>query len=358
MPPLPPLTTGTLVRSVGIATAVARVARGARRKRPLQPGGPASPADVTVLVPARDEEGRIGPCLESLAGEGAPVIVVDDGSTDGTAELARRAGATVVDAGPLPEGWAGKAHALHVGLERVDTPVVVAVDADCRVHPGFVSAMVDALRGHALVSAGARVDEPDAGGRAVHASMLTTLLYRLGPPGVPAHGAARVMANGQAMALDRAAVLSHGGFAPVAGNLLEDLALARHLAGLGESVAFLDGTAIVDVVGYGAGLETLRGWGRSLSLAEVTSRPWLAADLTVLWVAMGLPVLRVLRRRADALDVVALALRAGAAVATAGAFRRRGPALALAPLADPVVVAWLTASAVRPSRRWRGRDYR
>ena len=323
----------------------------------MRPGGPASPAEVTVVVPARNEETRIGPCLESLMAEGVPTLVVDDGSTDRTADLARRAGATVIDAGPLPAGWAGKAHALQVGLAHATTPVVIAVDADCRVRPGFVSAMVDALRGHVLVSAGARVDAPDPSGRAVHASMLTTLLYRLGPPGVSTGRGERAMANGQAMAFDRGAVLGHGGFGPVAGNLLEDLALVRHLAHEGAPVAFLDGTAIVDVEGYGDALATLRGWGRSLALAEVTSTPWLVADLAVLWTAMAPPPLRVLRRRADALDVAALVLRAGAAVATAGAFRRRGPAMAVAPLADPVVVAWLTVTAVRPTRRWRGRDY-
>ncbi len=64
--------------------------------------------------------------------------MVDDGSTDGTRAVAEDAGAEVIDAGPLPDGWAGKAHALQVGLEAATTAVVVAVDADTRAGAGFV----------------------------------------------------------------------------------------------------------------------------------------------------------------------------------------------------------------------------
>ena len=208
----------------------------------------------------------------------------------------------MVDAGPLPTGWAGKARALQIGLETAATPIVVSVDADCRATPGFVAAMAEALAGHALVTAGARVHSPDLGERLVHASMLATLVYRLGPPGVRAPRAHRTLANGQCMVFDRHAVLEAGGFTPVAGNLVEDIALARHLAGRGLPVAFLDATGILEVEGYGSALGTLRGWGRSLALREVTSIPWMVADLAVVWAAMILPLPRLLSGRGDVVD--------------------------------------------------------
>lgn len=311
-----------------------------------------------MVVPARDEAERIGACVRSLTGQGASVVVVDDGSSDDTAGVARRAGASVVHASELPAGWAGKAHALQIALEVATTPVVVAVDADCRLAPGAVSALVSTIDGHAVVSAGTRVDADPGAPTAVHASMLATLLYRFGPPGVPARRPDRTMANGQCMVFDRDLVLAEGGFAPVAGNLVEDLAIARHLAARGHRVGFVDGTAIATVEGYGGVADTLRGWGRSLALTEVTSGPWLALDLAVVWSAMALPLPRLLAGRGDGVDVAAVVLRIGVVAATAGAFRRRGPWLAAAPIADVVVAARLTLGALRPSRRWRGRDYR
>lgn len=338
--------------------AAGRIARGALRAEPLgslEAGD--EPTPVTVIVPARDEVERIGPCLRSLAGSGATVVVVDDGSTDGTWQVAEHAGAKVVDAGPLPPGWAGKAHALHVGLEAAGTDVVVSIDADCRVEPGFVPAMAASLGDRTMISAGTAVAEPDAGGRLVHAAMLATLLYRLGPPGVDARRPSRTMANGQCMVFDRKAILAAGGFEPVSANLVEDLALARHLAATGHAVAFLDATSIITVEGYGDATATMRGWGRSLSLREVTPVPALIVDLAMVWSAMALPLPRLLRGRGDGIDLAALALRLGVVAATAPAFRHRGVPIALAPLADLPVAAWLTVNAVRPSRRWRGRDY-
>ena len=358
VPRVPRPAPGTVLRAGLLALAAGRLLRGARRAAGVGPGSRwAGPGAVTVVIPARDEEARIGACIRSLAGQGARVVVVDDGSTDGTARVAVAAGAEVVDAGPLPAGWAGKAHALQVGLHHAETPIVVAVDADCRALAGFVSGVAAALDGHVLVTAGARVRAPQPAGRAVHASMLASLVYRLGPPGVAARRPARVVANGQCMVFDREAVLARGGFEPVAGNLVEDVALARHLAGEGRSVAFLDATAVLEVEGYGDARETLRGWGRSLSLAEVTSTPWLIVDLAVVSAAMALPLPRLLVRRGDAVDVAAVVLRLGVVAATARAFRPGGLPLVLAPLADGVVTVVLTAGALRPSRTWRGRSY-
>jgi dolichol-phosphate mannosyltransferase len=358
VPLLPRPSAGAALRVGLLGLAMTRIARGARRGPPLRSHETVvAPGQATVVVPARDEARRIGPCIRSLVGQGAAVIVVDDGSTDDTRAVAESAGAEVIDAGSLPAGWAGKAWALQVGLEAASTPVVVAVDADCRAEPGFVAAATGALDGHVLVTAGTCVDASDAGGRAVHAAMLSSLLYRLGPPGVAPTRPARTMANGQCMVFDRAAVLAAAGFRPVAGHLIEDLALARHLASRGHPVAFVDGTSLLTVTGYGSAADTMRGWGRSLALAEVTSVPWLVADLAVVWSAMALPLPRLLCRRGDAVDVVALVLRLVVVAVTAGAFRQRGVAVLLAPLVDVPVAVALTVGAVHPSRRWRGRDY-
>lgn len=357
MPPRPALRPLLLVRAALVGLAASRLARGAGAAPLLAPGDPRVRKDVTVVVPARDEAARVGACVAALVAEGADVLVVDDGSSDRTRAVAEASGARVLDAGPLPDGWAGKAHAMHVGLGAATTPVVVFVDADTRPGPGFLAAAVGALDGSTLVTVAARVDAASAGERWLHPSMLTTLVYRLGPPGAVARRPERTMANGQCTVVDRGRLREAGGFEPVRGALLEDLALARHLAVAGHDVRFVDGTAVLDVHGYGSAVEAWRGWGRSLDLAPVTGPAWQVLDLAVVWAALALPLPRLALRRGDAVDVVALALRGGTLVGTARAYRRRGLPYWLSPLADVAVAARITAGTVRPSRRWRGRDY-
>lgn len=346
-----------MARAALVGLAAGRLAHVARADPPLAPRSGRPARSVTVVVPARDEASRIGPCVAALHDDGADVVVVDDQSSDATRAVAEAAGARVLEAGPLPPGWAGKAHAMHVGLDAATSDVVVFVDADTRARPGFLAAVVGVLADATAVTVAARVDARAAGERWLHPAMLASLVYRLGPPGVDARRPERAMANGQCTVVDRRRLLGAGGFELVRDALLEDLALARHLAAHGHRVRFVDGTAVLDVEGYGSAARAWSGWGRSLDLAPVTGRGWQALDLAVVWAAMALPLPRVLARRGDAVDVVALALRLGTLAGTARAYRRRGLPYWLSPLADLPVAARITAGTVRPARSWRGRTY-
>ena len=331
------------------AVVLARLARGRSRRPPLAAARPRE--RVSVVVPARDEAGRIGPCLAGLAldPDVHEVIVVDDGSTDATAAIAAAAGARVIPTPPTPPRahWVGKPWALQQGLEAARGDIVVALDADTRPRPGLIGALAAALADADLVTAGARFT---AAGW-LHPAMLATLVYRFGPADAPAP-AGRLMANGQVTAARREALLAAGGYAAAAGHLTDDVALARALARAGWRVAFRDGGALVDVA------MTPREWARSIALADVTPPAALAADVAVVWLAQGLPVLRLLTGRPGRLDLALLALRLALLPALAGSYARRGPAFWLSPLADPVAAAALTKGAVRPARTWRGRTYR
>lgn len=316
---------------------------------------------MTVVIPARDEATRIGPAIESVlrhATTPVRVVVVDDGSSDGTADVARNSGADVIAAGPLPSGWAGKAHALQVGIEAAATDVVLTLDADVRVAPGFVDAAVASHRqsGAVLTAWAAAVHNPSRAGRAVHAALLATLLVRFGPPGVDTRSARRVLSSGQCTTLDRTAFLDHGGFTPVRGNLVEDVAIARHLHRLGRPVRFEDATPLLTVEGYGGAAATLAGWGRSIALADVSNTTDRVIDAITI-ATLASPIPRLLAGRGDGLDLATLALRSGVVAATAPAFRPGGPELLTAPLLDPLVAARFVWGAVRPSRTWRGRTY-
>ncbi|UCE89805.1 MAG: glycosyltransferase, partial [Pseudomonadota bacterium] len=103
-------------------------------------------SDVTVLIPARNEATSIGTTLAALTGQGKGlrIIVVDDESDDGTAEVvAGVAGGdvTLLRGEPLPAGWAGKVWALQQGLARVNTPLTLLLDADIELRPGMIAAL-------------------------------------------------------------------------------------------------------------------------------------------------------------------------------------------------------------------------
>jgi len=111
-----------------------------------------SEADCMVVIPARNEEMNIARAVTSLPHD--TVIVVDDHSEDRTAEVARKAGAGVLPAPPLPRNGFGKANACAAGVRPLTSRWVLFADADTHFEPGFLSAAVaDAeAKGLSLVS--------------------------------------------------------------------------------------------------------------------------------------------------------------------------------------------------------------
>ena len=111
---------------------------------------------VSVLIPARNEEANIGAaCAAVLASEGVELelIVLDDGSSDGTAAVLQGIAdprLRVATGGVLPPGWSGKQHACHVlaGLARHE--LMVFVDADVRLAPDAVARMAGFMERHSV----------------------------------------------------------------------------------------------------------------------------------------------------------------------------------------------------------------
>ncbi len=106
--------------------------------------------DVTVLIPARNEAAVIKRTLQSVInqGSGINIILVDDESTDGTADIARNEdgeGMLIISGQPLPEGWVGKLWALEQGRKEINTDYTVLLDADIELGPGVVNKMRETL---------------------------------------------------------------------------------------------------------------------------------------------------------------------------------------------------------------------
>jgi chlorobactene glucosyltransferase len=118
------------------------------------PGLPDDGPLVTVIIPARNEATRIGACLEGLAQQSYrrfEVIVVDDDSHDGTADVVRTYTAclpslTVLSSKTLPHDWAGKCWACWQGANHARGAWLLFLDADVVPRPGLIAALVERAR--------------------------------------------------------------------------------------------------------------------------------------------------------------------------------------------------------------------
>lgn len=358
-----------------------RLASGARRVPPVEPlvGGLAD-TSVSILVPTLNEGERLAPCLEGLGKQGAPlseVIVVDSHSTDGTRAIVEAASQgdpriRMVNHPPLPAGWIGKVWALQHGLSLAKGDWILGLDADIEPVPGMVAAVVAAARDHGLsmVSFSPTFAGQSAGERWLQPSLLLTLVYRFG---APARGAApdRLMANGQCFLARREVLLAHGGYEPARRSFADDVALSRHYARAGVAVGFLDGSRLYRVRSYRSAGELWREWGRSIDLADTTSRLRQGLDLLFLALVQGLPVvilalfaLGALPRSSPWLtallwvNLTLLGIRLLMLLALGRSYERRGVPYALSWMSDPLAVVRVVVSTVRRPRSWRGRKYR
>ncbi|MEX2628210.1 MAG: glycosyltransferase family 2 protein [Ilumatobacteraceae bacterium] len=257
------------------------------RLRPLPPidSTAARPA-VAVVVPARDEADALPhllPPLVASARDGDEIVVVDDGSTDGTADTARSLGARVVVPPELPPGWLGKPHACWHGASATTAPVLAFLDADVRPPADLLDRLGAAVGDHPgdVVSV-----QPwhEPGSPAEHLSALFNIAALMGVGRFSPIGS-RVRpraAFGPVLALDRSTYEHVGGHARPDVRTLhtEDIGLARAVGG----AELFTGRPDVRFRMYPGGFrELVRGWTRSIATGA-SAAPWWAALLTLAWV--------------------------------------------------------------------------
>ena len=106
-------------------------------------------SDIAVVIPARNEEKTISQLLNALKeSEVNPteLVVIDDHSTDQTAEIAKALGAKVIKSKDLPLGWTGKTFALVQGIEATKSEIILFLDADTKPNKDFIGKMSYALK--------------------------------------------------------------------------------------------------------------------------------------------------------------------------------------------------------------------
>lgn len=214
---------------------------------------------VSVIIPARNEERDIGECLESYLSQGDVVyeiIVVDDGSTDGTALVASRyssKGVKVLKASPTPRGWVGKTWACHIGYEASCGEWLLFTDSDARVQRDLVSKVLTlASEGEFDMVSLYPSFEMQTPILKAALPILLMGLYLIGRPDKVVDGKAS-FAFGSFILVKRDAYERLGGHKRVRSSLLEDRAIA--IVGRHEGLRIL----LADARGY-----MTAAWNRSL----------------------------------------------------------------------------------------------
>ena len=282
---------------------------------------PLSETSLTVVIPAYNEAGNIGPCLDSVLSGQSPcrdwhVLVVDDDSSDATAELAVACAArhpqgsarfSLLSAGPRPalERWVGKNWACTRAMEQVHSDWVLFIDAD-------VQLQADALR-RALRQAMA--DQADLLSLAPRLTcgclaewMVQPIMASLLGLGFPIQAAndpdsEMAFAAGPFMLFRRSVYERIGGHRVLAAEVVEDLALARSIKAGGYRLRYLMGLDAVDLRMYDNLASLWEGWTKNwclgldrnpfkaLAAAGVVvlmfSLPWLLIPVAIaLWLTL------------------------------------------------------------------------
>lgn len=330
------------------------------------------PPEVSVIVPARNEEACLAACLESLAeqtGVRHEVMVVDDGSTDGTRAIAAAApGVRVLKAGERRAGWGGKSNAVWQAAQEAKGRWLLFTDADTVHAAGSLARAVAEAEEHgvALLSYSPAQEVRGFWERALMPVVFAELAARYRPPDVcdPKSGCAA--ANGQYLLVERGAYFAVGGHAAVATSLLEDVELARRVKQSGRRIRFRMAAEAVRTRMYRSLAQMCEGWTKNLALlfpATVSLALLRLAEFLLITGTAGVAAYELERGR-----VAAAGLLAAAAVMFYSLFLARIRKAHFGALSNlcalfglPIFVTLLLRShihyKVRKSVTWKGREY-
>lgn len=322
---------------------------------------------VSILIPARDEAANIAACVEAaLAQHGVPVeiLVMDDGSTDGTPDIVRAiadrdARIRLIAAPKLPAGWSGKMHACARLAEAAQGTHLLFIDADVTLAPDAAATLVGHALAHdlGLVSAVPRQRMLTLG-EGVTVPIINLLLIGYLPGGGRAFTRFTGLAAGcgQLMMVERHAYHAAGGHAAVRATLHDGLMLARRLRATGHRTEIVAGAEIATCRMYRGFAEAWRGFLKN-------AREGMATPL-------GLPVWTLLLAGAhlwpffllpDAQAALALALVFALRIAITRRVREPAWTVLLHPVAIVIALAIQWTALVRAvagrKEGWKGRAY-
>ena len=308
-----------------------------------------------VLIPMRNEEENVDGCLKSVMSsellETSRVFVLDDGSTDSTPQLISQFKVEKLTGTEPPAGWVGKNWACHNLSQAGSGKYLVFIDADVRLHPYAIASAItnmnkfgwDFISPYPRQIAGSFLEK-----------LIQPLLQWSWLASVPLRIAEKfssrsmTIANGQFFIVKRSAYEKSGGHAAIAGEVLDDLELARLLISQGFKGGVADGSIVASCRMYKRNSQLIDGYTKSLWKAFGGQLGTLVA-IILLYLTGVSPFLGI---GAPALFI--FLSRVLAAIKT-----RSNPAYAfLHPVSILVLLYLIVLSAIRKSRgtlQWRGR---
>jgi glycosyltransferase involved in cell wall biosynthesis len=244
---------------------------------------------VSVIIPARNEEASLGACLDSLVAQTGidfEIIVVDDNSTDCTREIAASfPNVRAIEAAPLPSGCTGKNNAVATGARQARGSWLLFTDADTIHLPGSLAcALSEAQQSQVeLLSYSPEQIAVTFWELATLPVVFAELARQYPPAKVSDPSSPIAAANGQYILVRRDTYDAVGGHAAVAGEILEDVALARAVKGSGRKIRFRYAADAVRTRMYRNFAQLREGWTKNLAL--LFPKPgWLATQTFFFWV--------------------------------------------------------------------------
>ncbi len=251
---------------------------------------------LSVIVPARDEERKLEGALRTVLGQDYPdleVILVDDRSTDGTGRImerlaARRENVAVIHVEYLPEGWLGKNHAIHIGVQEARGNWLLLTDADVRFHPTTFRKAV-AYAGTRGLDHLTLIPELRLSGywlRSFVAFFYTAFLVLRGYYKANIPSSKTGIGIGAFNLIWRGAYEKAGGYAALANRPDDDLTLGDQVKKFGMRQELALGHGFIEVEWYSSLGELFRGFEKNAFAALGYSLPrtfgWIATALAVM----------------------------------------------------------------------------
>ena len=346
------------------------------RTREVLEAAPAGPneslAQITAVIPARNEAEVIQQTLRSVAAQGTDlkIILVDDGSDDCTAAVARQlalSGLQIIQSAPLPEGWSGKLWALEQGWRQVKTPYTLFLDADIKLAPGSIRALKDRMQQQsaAFVSLTAAPSMASAWEKLLMPAFVYFFraLYPFSRVNSPDSKIAA--AAGGCILVETRVLLQIGGFESLKSAVIDDCAFARRVKSHGFKIWLGLTHAAQSIRGY----EKLADIGNTIArsaFAQLRYSPALLLLCTLVLLLSYIAPVVMMASSSNAvircLSLISLAIMILTYLPTLRFYHRSWAwALCLPPIAGFfIVMTWI--SAIRYWRgertRWKGRVYK
>jgi glycosyltransferase involved in cell wall biosynthesis len=332
---------------------------------------------VSAIVPARNEQAVIGSCVKSLAvqREICEILVVNDQSTDATAEIAGDLAKSVpklrvLETKELPPGWVGKNNAVWLGAREAKGEWLLFTDADTVHNKNSAAKALEIAQEHNAVMISF---SPEQMMETWYEKSLIPYIYcRLGSkfsfaeindPEKPAAGA-----NGQFLLVRADVYGAVGGHASVASDVLEDVAMAQRVKDAGYRIWFGSGRGMVRVRMYRTFAAMWQGWKKNVyplmgNSSAAAGKEFVRAVVPVFITLMAAASVRRIAGSVPAALGILVAGFSAISLAYGGILRRNqfSPGLAWYGIPGRLLFAGVLWASYRSHRRgkleWKGREY-